>query len=127
MSITALLRHIMRLRPTNTSLPTCSSIRVTAVAVVIVLFLLASTQAGQVTLDWQDDNNDPSLVSYYILYYWQSSWSTAESVNVGNQTTYTLTDLEAGQTYHFSVTAYDHNGDKESDFSSEVSITIPYP
>jgi PKD repeat protein len=41
------------------------------------------------------------------------------------QTTSTLTDLEAGQTYHFAVTAHDGNGGRESVYSNQVSKTFP--
>jgi hypothetical protein len=46
-------------------------------------------------------------------------------VDVGKTTMYTLTDLEAGQTYTFTVTAYDVNNSRESVFSNEISITLP--
>jgi fibronectin type 3 domain-containing protein len=41
-----------------------------------------------------------------------------------NVTDYTVTGLEAGTTYFFSVTAYNADG-VESSFSNEVSKTIP--
>jgi hypothetical protein len=43
-------------------------------------------------------------------------------VSVGMSTTYTVTNLSAGQTYYFAATAYDTTG-KESSFSNEVSVT----
>jgi hypothetical protein len=47
----------------------------------------------------------------------------ATKVDVGNVTTYTVTNLTSGQTYYFSVTAYD-TSNNESAFSSEVSKKI---
>ena len=45
-------------------------------------------------------------------------------VPVGMTTTYTVTNLSAGQTYYFAATAYDTTG-IESAFSNEVSVTLP--
>jgi PKD repeat protein len=78
-----------------------------------------------VTLTWQDPNNNPGEVGGYNLYYWQTRWNAPASVNVGNQTTYTLTGLEAGQTYHFAITAHDGTGGRESVYSNTVTKTFP--
>jgi hypothetical protein len=51
-----------------------------------------------------------------------SSGSYGHSINVGNQTTYTVTGLGNG-TYNFAVTAYDASGN-QSDFSNEASKTF---
>ena len=94
--------------------------------VVLGLLLLAfsaNAHAGQVTLAW-DANTDPELGGYK-LYYGQTSGNYSANVNVGNQTSYTLTALTAGQTYYFAVKAYDRLGQNESAFSSEVQATIP--
>ena len=86
---------------------------------------LSNVDAAQVTLNWQDPNNNSAGVGGYNVYYWQTSWNIPASVNVGMQTTYTLTDMEAGQTYHFAVTAHDGNGGRESVYSNQVSKTFP--
>jgi PKD repeat protein len=91
----------------------------------LLALLISNVYAAQVPLTWQDPNNDPTEVGGYNLYYWQTNWDMPASVNVGKQTTYTLTDLEAGQTYHFAVTAHDGNGGRESIYSNEVSKTFP--
>jgi hypothetical protein len=60
----------------------------------------------------------------YTVYYWQPAWDLPASVNVGLQTSYTPANLEAGQTYHFAVTASDTTGN-ESPWSQTVSVTLP--
>ena len=78
--------------------------------------------AGQVSLAW-----DPPLFTTptgYKLYYWQGSAEVPQSIDVGNQTTYTLTGLVDGETYTFAVTAYDTT-DTESDESNTATVTIP--
>jgi hypothetical protein len=93
----------------------------------VSFFLMMFTSyadAAQVTLSWQDPNNDPAEVGSYNLYYWQAG-QTPSVVNVGDTLTYTLSGLNAGTTYHFATTAHDGNGGRESAFSNEVTRTIP--
>ena len=77
-----------------------------------VLFNPQLVSAAQVTFQW-DENTEPDLDGY-ILYGGTSSGIYSFSVDVGNQTTYTLTGLEEGQTYYFALTAYDTEGDRKS-------------
>ncbi len=58
----------------------------------------------------------------YTLYYGNSSGNYTTTVNVGNVTTYTFTNLAAG-TYYFAVTAYDTSGN-QSAYSNEVVQTV---
>ena len=99
-----------------------ASIRVFALGLLFLAFT-SNALAGQVTLAW-DANTNPELGGYK-LYYGQTSRNYTGSVDVGNQTIYSLTGLTAGQTYYFAVTAYDNLGLNESAFSSEVQATIP--
>ncbi len=78
--------------------------------------------AGSVSLAW-DPNAEADLAGYQ-LYYGQSSGNYQFTVDVGNQTTYTLSGLADGETYYFAVTAYDTSGN-ESNFSNEITTTIP--
>ena len=71
----------------------------------------------QTTLEW-DPNAEPDLAGYR-LYYGLSSGDYQYSVDVGNQTTYTITDLEASKTYYIAATAYNTTG-LESGYSNEV-------
>ena len=79
--------------------------------------LVSDGHLVQATLEW-DPNTEPELAGYR-LYYGLSSGEYQYSVDVGNQTTYTLTDLEAGKTYYIAATAYNTTG-QESDYSDEV-------
>lgn len=79
--------------------------------------------AAQVTLEW-DPNTEPDLAGYKI-YYGTSSENYDMSVDVGNWTSCTIAGFVEGVNYYFAATAYDAYGN-ESDFSDEVSTTIPH-
>lgn len=81
-----------------------------------------SIQQKKVHLSWQG-NNEPDL-SGYKVYYGLSSKNYSESIDVGKATSYTTTDLLAGEVYFFAVTAYD-TANNESEFSTEISVSIP--
>lgn len=76
------------------------------------------TLAGQVTVTW-DVNTNPAVTGYK-LYYGQASRSYTSSIDVGKQTTCTISNLIDGKTYYFSATDYDASG-MESGYSNEVS------
>lgn len=101
--------------------------RLVVLSVVHILTCLliphAPVLAGQVTLAW-DAPDHPGEVEGYMLYYWQSTWQEPVRVDVGHQTTYTLTGLEDGKIYHFAVTAYTLDEEEESQFSNEVVTLI---
>jgi len=80
---------------------------------------VATTQAAQsVTLAWNPSSG--SSVVGYRVYYGTSSGTYTTSVDVGNNTTVTLSNLTAGATYYFVVKAYDSGG-LESVASNEAS------
>ena len=80
--------------------------------------------ADNVVLRWQA-NIEMDLQEYNV-YYGTQSRSYNLPISVGNITNYVISDLEAGKTYFFAVTAVDNAGN-ESGYSSEVSYTIPVP
>jgi hypothetical protein len=90
---------------------------------------LSTSQAGQAGLAWDapttntDGTSLTDLAGYYV-YYWQDAWEVPQSVDVGNQMTYTATNLTDGATYSFAVTAYNTAG-TESAFSNQLSVTLP--
>jgi Fibronectin type III domain len=95
-------------------------------AVHVFAYILATgapVLAVQVTLFWENPNT-LAVVGGYNLHYWQSTWNTAVSVDVGDQTSYTLTDLENGQTYRFAITAYSPDKKEESAYSNEIVVTV---
>jgi hypothetical protein len=84
---------------------------------VLLFFYTTTVQAHQATLTW--DANTESTVIGYRLHYGQTSGNYTSSIDVGLQTTYTVSNLEDG-TYYFAVTAYDVDG-MESAVFEEVS------
>ena len=80
--------------------------------------LISNDYSAQVTLSW--DPNKENNIAGYKIYYGNSSGNYGSNVDVGNRTTYTITDLESGKTYYFVVAAYNTNG-SESSSSAEVS------
>jgi hypothetical protein len=91
-------------------------------------FAATPAQAQQVQLAWdapvQANGTPVPNLAGYKLHYGSQSGQYKSMVSVGMSTTYTVTNLSAGQTYYFAATAYDANG-TESAFSNEVSVTLP--
>ncbi len=90
-----------------------------------VVLLLATVRAfaSGATLAW-DPVNSPALAGY-VLHYGPSAGNYTSRIDVGNTTSRTVSNLTEGATYHFAVTAYDASH-TETDFSNDVSATIPY-
>ena len=59
----------------------------------------------------------------YKIYFGISSGNYTQNIDVGNVTSYTVTNLSTGTAYYFATTAYDASSN-ESSFSNEVSKTI---
>ena len=68
-------------------------------------------------LAW-DENTEEDIAGYKV-YYGISSSNYDDIIDVGNQTTYDLSDLVSGVTYYLAVTAYNSSGN-ESGYSNEV-------
>src|SRR2546425_11128277 len=85
-------------------------------------------QAAQVQLAWdapaQATGTPVPNLAGYKLYYGSQSGQYQTPIPVGLTTTYTVTNLSAGQTYYFAVKDYDSTG-TESALSNEVSVTLP--
>jgi hypothetical protein len=75
---------------------------------------------SQLTLAW--DSSADSTVVGYRLYQGGVSQTYTNVIDVGNVTSATLTNLLAGGTYFFAVTAYTASG-VESGFSTELTYT----
>ncbi|NOY64499.1 MAG: fibronectin type III domain-containing protein [Nitrospirae bacterium] len=99
-------------------------------SVSLFLFIFVNPAfSAEVTLSWDPpvENIDGTpLVDLagYKIYYGTSSGVYTNVLDVKDTTTYTITGLPEGFTYYFAVTAYDIYGN-ESEFSNEVSKTIP--
>jgi hypothetical protein len=95
------------------------------IRVVLAPMLLACCPAGatqNVSLAW-DASPDPDVVGYYI-YYGAASGDFTNRVSVGNVTSATVSNLAEGALYFFAATARNTSG-LESDFSNEVSYSVP--
>lgn len=83
--------------------------------------------ATSITLEWDAPtaraDGSALTVAHYQVYYGTSPGSYTTSVDVGNATTCTIDNLDAGTTYFFAVTAYDSDGN-ESEPSAEISKAI---
>ena len=86
--------------------------------ILILAFFSTSAMSAEVSLAW-DPNTESDLAGYKI-HYGQSSGNYQYSVDIGNFTSITVSDLTEGQTYYYAATAYDIEGN-ESSFSEEIS------
>jgi hypothetical protein len=81
-----------------------------------------SPAAAALTLAW-DPSTEPS-VSGYRLYQGGQSQVYTNILDIGQQTTLTISNLAPSASYYFAVTAYDDSG-LESAFSGEINYTVP--
>ncbi len=88
------------------------------IAILAFAFFAPLSYAAEATLTW-DPNSEPDLAGYKI-YYGFATNNYEYSIDVGNQTSYTVTGLdESYEAVYFVATAYNTNGE-ESDYSKEV-------
>lgn len=92
-------------------------LKITALVFACSLFVHPSSLAFQLTLEW-DPNVEQDLAGY-ILYYGTASRNYSYDVDIGDETSCTISGLRDGVRYYFAVTAYDDEGN-ESSYSSEV-------
>jgi len=90
---------------------------------------ITGTDSGDnfATLTWDPpttntDGTSLTDLAGYKVYYGTTSGNYTASTDVGNVTTYTVSDLPP-QVYYFAITAYDTVGN-ESDYSNEAYKTI---
>jgi hypothetical protein len=94
----------------------------------VLVCLHSHVQAARGTLAWdaptQNTDGTPLTdLAGYTIYYWQPDWSVPQSVDIGNQTACTLTDLEGDKTYFFSVMAVSSSG-VESAFADAIQAVV---
>ena len=84
--------------------------------------------SAQVTLAWDApttySDGTPAEVGGYKVYMGTATGSYSPPVDAGMDTSYLVSNLSEGDTYYFTVTALDKEGN-ESGYSNEVSTTIP--
>jgi hypothetical protein len=103
-----------------------------AIAIIFLIVFAAFTSAqpacaGNATLLWRA--NTESDLAGYNIYYGTSSSAYTNVIDVGltgspDSPSYTINDLPGGQTYYFTVAAYD-TFNNQSSISNEVSKYIP--
>jgi fibronectin type 3 domain-containing protein len=97
----------------------------------LLLLLAAATLASpsfaaqSVTLNW--DSSSSADVTGYKIYYRDASINYTNVLLVNAATSATVSGLIEGETYFFTVTAYNATLDLESDPSNEISYTVPAP
>ena len=77
-----------------------------------------------VTLSW--DKSPSRAVKGYRLHYGTTSKRYTETIEVGNATTYKVSNLIPKKRYYFVVTAYDAKG-RESPASNEIPFYVTEP
>jgi hypothetical protein len=99
--------------------------KVAALFLISVFCFLAfgTAHAASVTLAW-DRSQEPNVIGYRV-YYGTTSRNYTSMISVGNSTTCSISNLEAGMAYFFAVTAYDNSGN-ESAYSQEIPYTVPF-
>jgi hypothetical protein len=91
--------------------------------VLCVVLSASNSQAGQADLAW-DPPDISTDVTGYMVNYGTASGDYPQGIDVGNTTSYTISNLPDGETYYFAVTAYNSSG-IQSGYSNEVSKTMP--
>ncbi len=90
-----------------------------------LLTILFTTYAGAADITLQWDAPSDQTINGYIVYYGTESRNYTHEIYIGNQTTYSLHNLDDGQVYYFAVSAFNDTG--ESNYSNEVSLdTLDY-
>jgi hypothetical protein len=94
----------------------------------IILLNVSPLFAGNAFLQWKapttnEDGTPLTDLSGYKIYYGTASGNYSKTIDVGNVTTYTITNLTDGVTYYFAATAYDRSMN-ESRYSNEVNKII---
>lgn len=106
------------------ALPWIYSRRVKGIGISLLLggSLCSAGALSSVTLAW-DPNPEPNIAGY-VVYSGQQSETYTQRTEVGNVTQATLSNLQPGITYYFTVAALNTLG-LESDPSSEISYAVP--
>lgn len=97
--------------------------RVVALLTFVLAFANVTWECSAASrLEW-DANTEPDL-SGYKVYVGTRPQAYTSVYDTGAETSFSLTNLPAGVTHYFAVTAYNGDG-VESDFSEEIIYTPP--
>ena len=97
----------------------------------IILFSVTDLFGGTVQLSWYPpatnaDGSPINDLAGYRIYYGTTSRDYSNYIDVGNVTTYQISNLTDGRTYYFAATSYD-TSENESIYSNEINRFIPIP
>jgi hypothetical protein len=95
----------------------------TFLIIAMMLFTQKGIAMSSVQLAWAPSTNT-SGVSGYVICYGTVSRAYTNSIDVGNNTNATISNLVPGINYYFSVRAYDASSNLSS-FSVEAAATTP--
>ncbi len=95
-------------------------VKVLAAILVVGCMFVAEAFAANVNLSW-NANGEEDLAGY-VLYVGTQSGNYSSTIDIGNQTTYTLSSLADGTTYYLALAAYD-SSDNYSNLSNEINHT----
>ena len=117
----------MRIRRNNSFFWGSRKALVVLIGYLVFAFNTPALFAGNSQLSWtppttNTDGSQLTNLAGYKIYYGTSSGHYTQSVNAGNVTSYTITNLTDGVKYYFAATAYNTAG-AESGYSNEVSGT----
>ena len=101
-----------------------SCVRV-VVGVILVILFASSGNASVVSFAWDPpaknvDGSPLTDLAGYKLYFGSASRDYTNCMDLGDMTSFTVSNLTSGVTYYFSVRSYNSAG-VESDFSEELS------
>jgi hypothetical protein len=96
--------------------------RIRRILTLLSFIVLSGRLAVAYDVTLQFDPSTDTAVTGYRMHYGSAPGSYQTSIDIGNQTVYTVTGLGSG-TYYFAVKSYTASG-VQSSFSNEVSKTL---
>ncbi len=114
--------------------PELSRLQALSFIFILALILFVSTTnvySAQVTFAW-NQNTETDLAGYKIYGGTSSRYSDTfikydTFIDVGNQTSYTISDFEEGKTYYIAVTAYDTSNNESGYSKTERVYNVSTP
>ena len=89
--------------------------------IIVLISSVPFAYSAQVIVTWHP--NKESDIAGYRLHFGSERGKYTSTVDVGNQTSWVLSNIGSGRRYYFAATAYDVDGN-ESDYSQEVVHTV---
>lgn len=97
------------------------SVHILAASLLFYLICPVMAWSAEISLTW-DPSNSTEVVGYK-LHFGTSTGNYTTTIDVGDHTNWTVSELELNQQYFFAATAYSADA-LESSYSNEVSATV---